>query len=45
MELIVEGRGTFLGKHQGRLRVTRDKKRLRKYPLSISNRYLLLIVG
>jgi len=26
MELIVEGQGTFLRKHQGRLRVTRDQK-------------------
>ena len=26
MELIVEGRGTFLGKHQGRLRVMREQK-------------------
>ena len=26
MELIVEGRGTFLAKHQGRLRVSREKE-------------------
>jgi CRISP-associated protein Cas1 len=26
LELIVEGRGTFIGKHQGRLRVTREQK-------------------
>jgi CRISPR-associated protein Cas1 len=33
MELIVEGRGTFLGKHQGRLRVSRDKKMVVEVPL------------
>jgi CRISPR-associated protein Cas1 len=33
MELIVEGQGAFLGKHQGRLRVTRDKKTVTEVPL------------
>src|SRR6266852_4874274 len=33
MELIVEGRGTFLGKHQGRLRVTREQKTVTEVPL------------
>src|SRR5712692_1107919 len=33
MELIVEGRGTFLGKHQGRLRVTREQKTVSEVPL------------
>ncbi len=33
MELIVEGRGTFLGKHQGRLRVTREQKTISEVPL------------
>ena len=33
MELIVEGRGTFLGKHQARLRVTREQKTISEVPL------------
>src|SRR2546430_12366006 len=33
MELIVEGRGTFLGKHQGHLRVTREQKTVTEVPL------------
>jgi CRISPR-associated protein Cas1 len=33
MELIVEGKGTFLGKHQGRLRVTREQKLVTEVPL------------
>jgi CRISP-associated protein Cas1 len=33
MELIVEGQGTFLRKHQGRLRVTRDQKTVTEVPL------------
>ena len=33
MELIVEGRGTFIGKHQGRLRVTREKKVIAEVPI------------
>jgi CRISPR-associated protein Cas1 len=33
MYLIVEQRGTFLAKHQGRLRVTKDKERLAEAPL------------
>lgn len=33
MELIVEGKGTFLGKHQGRLRVTREQKMVTEVPL------------
>src|SRR5690242_19878893 len=33
MELIVEGKGTFLGKHQGRLRVTRAQQTLTEVPL------------
>ncbi len=33
MELIVEGRGSFLGKHQGRLRVTREQKTVTEVPL------------
>jgi len=33
MELIVEGRGSFVGKHQGRLRVTREQKTVTEVPL------------
>lgn len=33
MELIVSERGTFIQKHQGRLRVMRDKERLAEVPL------------
>src|SRR5258706_253859 len=33
MDLIVEGRGTFVGKHQGRLRVTREGKVVTEAPL------------
>jgi len=33
MELIVEGRGTFIGKHQGRLRVTREQKVITEVPV------------
>src|SRR5947209_9059422 len=33
MELIVEGHGTFLAKHQGRLRVTQEKKVIAEMPL------------
>lgn len=33
MELIVEGKGSFLGKHQGRLRVTRAQQVVTEVPL------------
>ena len=33
MELIVEGKGSFLGKHQGRLRVSREQKLVTEVPL------------
>ena len=33
MELIVEGRGTFVSKHQGRLRVSREQKTISEVPL------------
>ncbi|MCG8352763.1 MAG: CRISPR-associated endonuclease Cas1 [Chloroflexales bacterium] len=33
MHLIVEQRGAFLAKHQGRLRVTKDKERLAEAPI------------
>ena len=33
MELIVEGKGVHLGKHQGRLRVTQQQKTITEAPL------------
>jgi CRISPR-associated protein Cas1 len=33
MDLIVEGRGVFVGKHQGRIRVSREQKTLAETPL------------
>ncbi len=33
MELIVEGKGSFIGKHQGRIRVTRAQKMVTEVPL------------
>lgn len=33
MELVVEGKGSFVGKHQGRLRVTRAQKTVTEVPL------------
>jgi CRISPR-associated protein Cas1 len=33
MELIVEGKGVFLSKHQGRLRVTRERQMVSEVPL------------
>lgn len=33
MDLIVEGKGLFVGKHQGRVRVYREKKMLQEAPL------------
>jgi hypothetical protein len=33
MDLIVEGRGSFIGKHQGRLRVTRESKVVTEAPI------------
>ncbi len=33
MELVVEGKGSFLGKHQGRIRVTREQKTVEEVPL------------
>ena len=33
MELIVEGKGAFVGKHQGRLRVTRPQQSTVEMPL------------
>lgn len=42
MELIVEGKGTFVGKHQGRLRVTQEQKTIKEVPL-IHLKHVLII--
>jgi CRISPR-associated protein Cas1 len=45
MELIVEGKGTFVGKHQGRLRVTRDKRTLSEVPIIHLKQVLIIDSG
>lgn len=45
MHLIVEQRGTFLGKHQGRLRVERGSERLAEVPLMHLEQVLILSDG
>ncbi len=45
MELIVEGRGSFVGKHQGRLRVTRDQKMITEVPLIHLERVIIISSG
>jgi len=45
MELIVEGHGVFVGKHQGRLRVSRDKVVLEESPLIHLQQVLLIGSG
>jgi CRISPR-associated protein Cas1 len=45
MELIVEGHGLFVGKHQGRLRVTRDKAMISEAPLIHLEQVLLVGPG
>lgn len=45
MELIVEGRGTFLAKHQGRLRVSREKKMVTEVPLIHLDQVLIVDNG
>ena len=42
MELIVEGRGTFVSKHQGRLRVSREQKIVTEVPLIHLERVILV---
>jgi CRISPR-associated protein Cas1 len=42
MDLIVEGQGIFVGKHQGRLRVTKDGKTLQEMPV-IHLKHVMLI--
>jgi CRISP-associated protein Cas1 len=45
MELIVEGRGTFVAKHQGRLRVSREHKMVQEVPLIHLDRVLIIDNG
>ncbi len=42
MELIVEGRGTFLSKHQGRLRVSREQKMVTEVPIIHLERVIIV---
>jgi CRISP-associated protein Cas1 len=45
MELIVEGKGTFLGKHQGRLRVMREQKLVTEVPIIHLKHVLIVSTG
>ena len=45
MELIVEGKGMFVGKHQGRLRVSHEKKVVTEVPLIHLERVLIVDTG
>lgn len=45
MELIVEGHGTFVAKHQGRLRVSREQKMVKEVPLIHLDRVLIIDNG
>ena len=45
MELIVEGKGSFLGKHQGRLRVMREQKLVKEIPLIHLNNVIIIDNG
>lgn len=45
MELIVEGHGTFLAKHQGRLRVSRARQLLQEVPLLHLERIIIVDNG
>src|SRR5258706_3856796 len=45
MELIVEGKGTFLGKHLGRLRVSREQKTVTEAPLIHLNQVIIIDSG
>ena len=45
MELIVEGRSSFLGKHQGRLRVSREQKMITEVPLIHLDRVIIIDNG
>ena len=45
MDLIVEGRGSFVGKHQGRLRVSREGKTVTEAPLIHLEHVLIVDAG
>ncbi len=45
MDLIVEGKGIFLGKHQGRLRVSQQGKTLCEAPIIHLNQVVILDTG
>lgn len=45
MDLIVEGRGSFVGKHQGRLRVSREGKVVTEAPLIHLEHVLIVDAG
>jgi CRISPR-associated protein Cas1 len=45
MQLIVEGYGAFISKHQGRLRVEKDKQRLAEVPLMHLEQVLIISNG
>jgi CRISP-associated protein Cas1 len=45
MELIVEGKGSFIGKHQGRLRVSREQKTVTEAPLIHLQQVLIVDTG
>ena len=45
MELIVEGKGMFLGKHQGRLRVTKERQTVAEVPLIHLERVIVVDGG
>lgn len=45
MELIVEERGTFVSKHQGRLRVSREQKMVAEVPLIHLERVIIVDSG
>ncbi|MBA2395368.1 MAG: CRISPR-associated endonuclease Cas1 [Ktedonobacteraceae bacterium] len=44
MELVVEGKGSFVGKHQGRLRVTCQQKTVTEVPL-IHLKQVIIVAG
>lgn len=45
MDLIVEGKGVFLGKHQGRLRVSQNGQTLREAPIIHLQHVLIMDTG
>jgi CRISPR-associated protein Cas1 len=45
MDLIVEGKGVFLGKHQGRLRVMQDGKTVKEAPIIHLQQVVILGTG